>query len=614
MGMDAFTRRNVHRSLLGALLCVLVPTTDTHAQSLSGMLRDSSSSRPLGGVLVTLVDSTGAVAGRALTNPDGTYHLSARAGRYRLRVLRIGFRPHTSPEVELHATAVRWNLLIASQPIRLDTVRVLGRTACARLRPSEAAHDVWEQARAAIAAAELSASAADYRATVVLRTRFLTPDLQEVLRSSAHLSTERAPRLWQTLSTDSIMSLGYVISRPDGSATYYGPDLAFLMSTAFAESHCFRVKREGTGQRIGVAFEPTPERRVPEIRGTVWLDVATARLHELTFAYTNVRPEIEAADAGGEMRFARLGDGGWAIAEWNIRLPLLERRPVVRLEPGGVVRQSSGFEWRLAEVKSGGGELAVVTRGGDTVFTGRRGRLNGSIIEGASRRAVPGARLHSAAFEAPIVSDASGRFAGPELLPGHYDVIVEIPGRPVQRAAIAFIASDVPVTIPVSPPTSASAKVESADTAASQLGPVNVTARHKEGTPRDSNRLRGRTAQVIDSAELRRSENRSLVDLLRARFPNLAVQSAGGAQHLYARSAQGPGALRGNRYCYLQVVIDGGTVSRAEMGSSEPFDWSALLTSQFSAVEYFPDVAGTPAEYRGAGASCGTVLLWSTKQ
>lgn len=258
MGMDTFTRRFTHRSLFGALFCVLVPTAATRAQSLSGMVRDSSSSRPLAGVLVTLVDSAGDVTSRALTNPDGTYHLSARAGRYRLRVLRIGFRPHTSPEVELHATAVRRNLLIASQPIRLDTVRVLGRAACARLRPSEAAHDVWEQARAAIAAAQLSAAAADYRATVVLRTRFLTPDLQEVLRSSAHLSTERAPRLWQTLSSDSIMSLGYVISRSDGSATYYGPDLAFLMSAAFAESHCFRLKREGAGNRIVWHSSPRP--------------------------------------------------------------------------------------------------------------------------------------------------------------------------------------------------------------------------------------------------------------------------------------------------------------------------------------------------------------------
>jgi hypothetical protein len=98
----------------------------------------------------------------------------------------------------------------------------------------------------------------------------------------------------------------------DGSSVYFAPDLETLLSPVFLEDHCFRLTTGKDANLVGIAFEPTPNRkRLPEIRGTMWLDRATSGLQRLEFRYVNVTIDEE-EEARGEIDFVpaqrRMGD------------------------------------------------------------------------------------------------------------------------------------------------------------------------------------------------------------------------------------------------------------------------------------------------------------------
>ena len=78
-----------------------------------------------------------------------------------------------------------------------------------------------------------------------------------------------------------------------------------LLSDAFLDTHCLSVRDGGDG-RIGLMFEPVPDRWVPEIVGVLWLDAETAELDWLEFGYVNLLRTREIGEPGGEVSFARL--------------------------------------------------------------------------------------------------------------------------------------------------------------------------------------------------------------------------------------------------------------------------------------------------------------------
>ena len=73
-------------------------------------------------------------------------------------------------------------------------------------------------------------------------------------------------------------------------------------------------------------FAPVPARRLPDIRGVITLDRATAELRALEFQYVNLRVGEQAGSPGGELAFRRLPEGSWIIEYWAIGIPFLEQR------------------------------------------------------------------------------------------------------------------------------------------------------------------------------------------------------------------------------------------------------------------------------------------------
>ncbi|HSQ31314.1 MAG TPA: carboxypeptidase-like regulatory domain-containing protein [Gemmatimonadaceae bacterium] len=403
---------------------VLALPLAARAQTVRGVVVDAGD-RPVPGVVVLLIDGGSVVAARALSDPRGEYRVVApRAGTYRLRTLRIGYRPVLSAPFVLAAGGeIAQRLILSGLPIALDTMRIVDRNVCRAFTDSGAAtFAVWEQIRTALTAAQLTAAGRMISVTTIAyeRTAGARPGVNEgnVLQRSAAITTGYVTQPWRAVGLDTLRRLGYIVTLPDNSLVYYAPDIDVLLSSMFVEDHCFRLVRDRRrADQLGIAFEPVPDRgRLPEIRGTMWVDRSSSELRGVEFRYANVLRE-QADRAGGALEFVRLRDGTWAISRWDIHMPILEQV----LLPGRVP------EMRVSKMQTTGGELALARRGGDTLFTGRRVALAGTVLDSASGDGIAGARVRLVGTAYEATTNSRGRFTIPGVLPGRYEVEVHTP-------------------------------------------------------------------------------------------------------------------------------------------------------------------------------------------
>ena len=81
------------------------------------------------------------------------------------------------------------------------------------------------------------------------------------------------------------------------------------------------TRRRATGL-VGLEFEPTADREVPDISGTVWLDPSAAEVRWLDFRYQNlaVPRALLRASPGGRVEFMSLPNGAWIVTSWHVRM------------------------------------------------------------------------------------------------------------------------------------------------------------------------------------------------------------------------------------------------------------------------------------------------------
>jgi hypothetical protein len=224
------------------VLLVAVPWVAA-AQTVRGTVVDQGQV-PVPGVVVQLIDAHQLVAARALTDERGGFRVQAAApGAYRLRTLRIGFRPITTEAVQLAAGAeITRTLIVSGVAFNLDTVRVVSRNTCRIASDSAAAtFAIWEQARTALTAATLTARERSVSARTVSFERLFDPGMRRMMHEEAEAHARFDHRAWRALSADSLRRVGYVVIDRDGSTTYYAPDIDVLLSPVFSEDHCFRL-------------------------------------------------------------------------------------------------------------------------------------------------------------------------------------------------------------------------------------------------------------------------------------------------------------------------------------------------------------------------------------
>jgi hypothetical protein len=412
------------RFLLSLVGCFIIfHATGLFAQSVRGTLIEAGTGAPIGGAVIVLSDQAGAQVGGTLTDADGRFLIQApQPGRYRLKAERIGFRSATSASLQLVAGQVlEYRMEISSQAIQLTGIVARGERRCT-VRPAEGLRTaaVWEEARKALSAARLAQEQDLLRYQTRTYQRTLDPEDLRVREESVRSRTEYGTRPYVSRPAEALRERGFVQTTSDGTF-YYAPDAEVLLSGAFLDTHCFRPSEgentEGEAEdRIGLAFEPVRGRRVPEIRGTFWLDPETAALQALEYRYVNLDLGIPTDQLGGRVEFEQLPGGAWIVRRWAIRMPEIGLR---RSSWRGQVRE----EAVLTGLREEGGEVVrLFARGQEVVGPSERATLAGMVYDSTRAAALTGAQVRLSGTEHAASTDTQGRFRMEDLPEGRYAV------------------------------------------------------------------------------------------------------------------------------------------------------------------------------------------------
>lgn len=348
--------------LLGlALLLSVVPVRALSAQAVRGRLVEEVTDVPVVGALLLLQDSAGKRVAQGVSGSEGRFSIKAPApGAYTLRVLRIGYLPVESTVRLSAGETLTRTMTLAGAPVALPEITVAGTATCGdRARKDTLSAALWTQAGTALAITAQTVKSQAYRFQTVLEDRdldrFGTPSApRQVNELSISTWPVRSP------SPDTLLTSGFVENIEDlvVGPTWYGPDAEFLLSDPFFEGHCFWTVPPGLGdpsEWVGLAFEPGAKDQRSDIRGTLWLDQASAELRRLDFNYTRLPKWAREVEAGGTLRFAPLPGGGWIVQRWMLRVP------VPQLDVGSGKATVLGFR------ESGGRVTAVLDSKGKVV-------------------------------------------------------------------------------------------------------------------------------------------------------------------------------------------------------------------------------------------------------
>lgn len=414
-------RWSMRVGLSGAVACVLL-ADPLSAQIARGTVKQATAGLPISGALVELiaVDSTpgtGARVASTLSDGNGDFTLRAPSpGRYRLGAKRIGVRRYISDPFTLGAGETRsFPIELEALEYRLPEIVVAANALCS-IEPADRARvaSLWEEARTALDAAEISLRDRLFTAQVTRYARELEPRTLRVLQEGRSEVRGVVGAPITTLPPESLSTSGYWRAVPGGGALYYVPDPAALLSDDFQGDHCFRpVTGRGVRQGLtGLAFLPSASRNVPDVRGTLWLDARSFELRVVEFSYTRLPDGVDSTSVGGELHFARLANGAWIVRRWFLRVPVTGR-------PAGPVTTEGSAPWVLVRpaTTSLGEEGAEVTTD-ELRAPVLPATISGVLRDSTGKRALAGAVVRIGGATRTVVPDSAGRFTIDALAPG----------------------------------------------------------------------------------------------------------------------------------------------------------------------------------------------------
>lgn len=322
------------------LTLLLGSTSALAAQQVRGRIVTEADSTPVPHALLLLMDESGQERARSATSASGGFDLRApAAGRFRLRVQRIGQRGWEAPPVDLAVgTTLTLILQVPNTPFELPALEVVSRRSRCNVTLGDGSLGaaIMEAAQTALGLAEAEAStgrrtyaAESYRRTI--------PDRGPALDSTV-TSLQLTGWPVESADPDSLRIRGFVQGQwpapnvmdggPVVGPTYFAPDARVMFSDWFLETHCIAVDTVSLGERglekaVVARFQPVRGTRdVAALRGRLVFDRSTLGLRLLNFEFV-ARPRwAPHGSAGGDLRFARLPDGTWVPASWQLRVPL----------------------------------------------------------------------------------------------------------------------------------------------------------------------------------------------------------------------------------------------------------------------------------------------------
>jgi hypothetical protein len=352
--------------------------------------------RPLAGALVSLrADPTVAIVQR-LTDAVGRAVLPApAAGRYYVRVDRIGYQGTTVGPFDVARDTVP--IEVVSSDVRLilpDLAVVSTSPPVCRLDEKTGAvvAILWNEARKALVGTELT------RLPLLEVTRYNRGYAPGSAIVEEHAEKFRTDSVQPFVGAEParIRTAGYLEDH-GSTTTVFAPDARLLLSEDFLADHCFRVVQPDSGSTlIGLGFDPIPERKRPDVAGTLWLERTTGMLRHLEFEYRNLKSSLRTGHEGGRVDYVRLPNGGWLVARWRARVAWHER----------------------------GGEVAIVRADGSTP---RGVVLAGLVFDSVARRPLEGAIVTVAGGAYVDTTEADGSYRLDVPTAGEYSVAVTHP-------------------------------------------------------------------------------------------------------------------------------------------------------------------------------------------
>ncbi|MXX55687.1 MAG: hypothetical protein F4205_05485 [Gemmatimonadetes bacterium] len=408
-----------------ACLVSLLGPALAEGQVVRGRLLDALDGSSIGTAMIVLVNPQELEEARVLSRSNsGLFQLEApRPGNFRLRAERIGYATSYSDFFDLAAgDTLVIEIRADVEAISLRGIEAVADRQC-RVRPGEglAVTRVWEEARKALEAAAWTQELGLYRYDVLRIKRRLDRRVHTVLTEDRIYSELLAAAPYVSRPADSLRAEGFARYSPDESF-FWAPDAEVLLSDAFLDTHCLLIRggRSNEAGVVGLDFEPLPNRNVPEIAGTMWLDEATSRLRRLEFEYLNINaPEsLMDAEPGGRVEFQALPDGTWIVTSWSLRLFR------ARVDPEGFGNRS---RVELDGITLEQGEVLRAQDNNGTVFQGNPGRRIAGTVFDSTGAGLPGARVFVSGEGTEVLTDSRGRFELTHLGTGTYTVQWEHP-------------------------------------------------------------------------------------------------------------------------------------------------------------------------------------------
>ena len=262
-------------SAMVAALLIALTSKDTSAQTVLARVVDGESGRPVIGALVHLVAPGGEAQSSTLTDDLGrALFVGVLDGSIYLRAEMIG---QATTETALfsvgHAETVSREIRMEPSAILLEGIDVSASERC-EIRGGEegmVVAEVWNEARKALLAASITDNRGLYRYETMRYDRDIDAETDAVLSEERQRRDSYMRTPFESKPANELVEGGFI--QDDGGAdVYYAPDAAALLSDVFLDTHCFRLAEARNIQGfIGLEFEPTEDRGVPDIRGAMWL-------------------------------------------------------------------------------------------------------------------------------------------------------------------------------------------------------------------------------------------------------------------------------------------------------------------------------------------------------
>ena len=394
------------------------------AQTFHGTIRDSTSHQPITGAVFMLLDSSGVMLGRRITDEHGAYGITATGAARWARVVRIGYRPR---EIRLPAAAdetARFDVAMLPVPTMLAAVSVRDQSRCPKRSDRAAALGLWEQARAGLLAtivARETNTASVYRLGF---ERTFDGASNKITRFfvRADSATGAGQSFNASRSAKAFIATGFA-SDSAGDQSLYGPDADVLLDEAFGEGYCFRLagKVKSRPTQVGLSFSPVYDNRRRgriDIDGTLWVDTAARAIRDIEYRYVGMPRATDEYYPGGQVFFRQMPNGTVMIDRWYIR------GVGARQDTADVGGEQTVQTWLFGN--ESGGELARAVWPDGQSWHASLGslRVRAVTAEGFPARAatiaLPGTPYHGTA-------DANGEVRIGDLEPGPYSINILSP-------------------------------------------------------------------------------------------------------------------------------------------------------------------------------------------